>query len=159
MKLYEITEFVMDFEDSKDVLEPEEIEYINNQICKMVQEKSVGIIKYSKNIEYQISAIDDEIKRLQAMKKTKQKSMDSFKEYLKNNMKAMGIEKIDTGLGKINLRKSTSTNVIEEKLPNECFDIVYKRKTIDDIKEILKDKPDLLKEALIEVKNENLQIK
>lgn len=159
MKLYEITEFVMDFEDSKDVLEPEEIEYINNQICKMVQEKSVGIIKYSKNIEYQISAIDDEIKRLQAMKKTKQKSMDSFKEYLKNNMKAMGIEKIDTGLGKISLRKSTSTNVIEEKLPNECFDIVYKRKTIDDIKEILKDKPDLLKEALIEVKNENLQIK
>jgi hypothetical protein len=159
MKLYEITEFVMDFEDSKDVLEPEEIEYINNQISKMVQEKSVGIIKYSKNIEYQISAIDDEIKRLQAMKKAKQKSMESFKEYLKNNMKAMGIEKIDTGLGKISFRKSTSTNVVEEKLPNECFDIVYKRKTIDDIKEILKDKPDLLKECLIEVKNENLQIK
>lgn len=158
MFLYEITEFVSDFEESKDVLSEEEIETINNEIQKMLTNKSASIIKYTQNMNMQVSAIDNEIKRLQELKARKEKALENFKKYVKSNMLKIGVNKIDTGLGTISFRKSTKTIIDEDKLIPSCYDITYKRKTIKEIEEIAKDFPHI-QDAIKKVEGVNLIIK
>lgn len=57
-----------------------------------------AIFQMSQKVDVQAQAIDAEIKRLQALKKARQNSVESLKRYLLNYMLDNGIEKIDSDL-------------------------------------------------------------
>lgn len=63
--------------------------------------KAVNVIKAIKLTEGDINLLDNEIKRLQAMKKARQNRIDEVKNYLKYNMQKTGIFKIESPLFKI----------------------------------------------------------
>lgn len=75
-----------------------------------------------------ILKIDTEIKRLQALKKTKVNMVDRLKEALKNALMLFGkeddkgIRRFETPILKLSTRKSQSVEITDEKaLPSSCF--------------------------------------
>ena len=119
MKLYKMTEAFNQLSDSdlgaeyiKDTIESLEYDF---------QEKGVNIIKLTSGWESDVEAIDSEIKRLQARKKAIQNKSDSLREYLRQNMQAAGISKIECPLFNISLSKPTKVAVIDndELIPDE----------------------------------------
>lgn len=122
---------------------------ICEEIAKEIQEelqtaltnKSTNIIAYYQNKQALINGIDEEIKRLQDFKKSEKNKLDSYKEYVKNNMELLGIEKIETPVGKLTIAKSPiSVEIInEDEIPNEYKTVVTeikvdKKKIADNFK-------------------------
>ena len=68
-----------------------------------------------------LNGVDEEIKRLQALKKSISNQINSRKEYIVRNMEMMGITKIETELGNLSLRKSKSVNIYDESLIDKKF--------------------------------------
>ena len=68
-----------------------------------------------------VPAIDAEIKRLKALKDHRERVAEGLHEYLKRNMQAMGMSKIDTPLFAISVRTNPpSVEVFDEaQVPNE----------------------------------------
>ena len=80
------------------------------------------------NAESDVTAIDAEIKRLQALKKTKVNMIDRLKDALKNALMlfgaedSKGIKRFETPILKLSTRKSQSVEVTNENaLPAYCF--------------------------------------
>ena len=133
MKLYEITEL----EKKMEIEEDEEIKNTLQEMVKMeLQEKAANIVKVIKNKESDIEAIDIEIKRLQAIKKQQESKMQQFKEYVLYNMQEMNLDKVQTPLGNISIRKSTAIQIDESKLPESAFIIERKPKGKTELKEM-----------------------
>ncbi len=72
----------------------EEYNELGEELALELQNKSANIIGYTQNKESLIEAIEVQIKRLQELKKSEQNSLDKFKQYVKENMEKLGIEKI-----------------------------------------------------------------
>ncbi len=66
-----------------------------------IDKKAESIVYVMKNLSAPITAIDDEIRRLKAKKEVIQHGVDRLKDYIKTNMEAMGLDKIETDLLKI----------------------------------------------------------
>jgi len=77
--------------------------------------KAISVVQYIKNVEADVIMIDAEIKRLTDMKKTVKASQDGLKEYLRHNMEAMDIDKIECPLFKITLRKAPKVAEIDDE--------------------------------------------
>lgn len=111
-----------------------------------------------KSLENDVSIIDEEIKRLNALKSSRNITIEVLKSTVKNAMQMYGIEEIKTATLKINFRKSESVEVDELVLDNDFFN--YKMVSTPDkarIKEAIKNGQDVLG-AVLNV-NYNLQIK
>lgn len=142
MKLYQISEKMMQLRDysKKGIISKEELEEIENIIKQEIQAKGDNIIKYVKSEESDIETINNEIKRLQEHKKTKEKSIENIKKYLQYHMIQHSIKKIESAIGTISLRKSSRTIINDEtKLDKEYLktEIIVKpdvAKIKDDIK-------------------------
>ena len=93
----------------------------NEELTKDLKEKSSNVIAVVRNQELTIEAIDNEIKRLKAMKDGIENRLDKFKAYIKSAMLTNNIEKIDTNLGSIKFTKSTSTEIFDESLIDKKF--------------------------------------
>lgn len=79
--------------------------------------KAVNTVKAIKIVEGDIETIDNEIKRLQAMKKARQNAVTDVKNYLKRNMAASGIFKIECPLFKISYAEKQNAAVeLDEEL-------------------------------------------
>jgi hypothetical protein len=76
-----------------------------------LQQKAVAYIYVTKSLEADVSTIDEEIKRLQALKASRVKTIDKLKETVKQAMELYEIEEIKTATLKINFRKSESVEV------------------------------------------------
>ena len=119
MNLYEITReaqelaFLLETEE----LTPElEAELLINQ--EQLQSKGINYAKVIANYQSESDAIDAEIKRLKAMKESRDKKVNWLTESLKKAMLVSGIEKIESPLFKISLRRSEAVEVeIPEALP------------------------------------------
>lgn len=86
-----------------------------------MQVKSVGYVNYIKSMVNDNKAIDDEIKRLQDLKKSNTNKIDLLKHNLKTAMQIFGIPEIKTPLIKINFRQSKSIVVNDvDLLPETC---------------------------------------
>jgi uncharacterized protein YeeX (DUF496 family) len=107
-----------------------------------LETKADGLLMYVANLKAEEKALGDEIKRLQAKKKTKQNHQERLRNYLRDNMAAAGISKIECPLFTITLRKPSQ--VVE-------VDDLY---AIPDVYVNVDIKPDkaLIKEALKEGK-------
>lgn len=130
MKLYEITSEmrVLDElflscidEETGEVKDDGVIDILEQELKLQLQTKGAGIIKSFKNSEVMLNGVDEEIKRLQALKKSISNQINSRKEYIVRNMEMMGITKIETELGNLSLRKSKSVNIYDESLIDKKF--------------------------------------
>jgi len=90
-----------------------------------LQAKAEGLLAYVANIGSDVAAIDTEIKRLQARKKTMTNRQESLRDYLKISMVAGNINKITCPLFSITLIKPRDMVVIDnaDELPRKYFNI------------------------------------
>ncbi len=130
MKLYEITSEMRTLdelflscidEETGEVKDDGVIDILEQELKLQLQTKGAGIIKSFKNSEAMLNGVDEEIKRLQALKKSISNQINSRKEYIVRNMEMMGITKIETELGNLSLRKSKSVNIYDESLIDKKF--------------------------------------
>jgi hypothetical protein len=124
-----------------------------------LQAKANNYAKVIVNIQSDADAIDAEIKRLKAMKESKERAITRLKEAVKNAMLVSNIEKIESPLFKLSIRKSEAVEVdMLEGLPSEFINI--KNVVTPDkiaIKEAIKRGEFVLGARLVD--NFNLQIK
>ena len=107
MKLYEITtqyQNIYALLQDPEFAENEDILTALDQIEDAFENKVQQTIFMMKNIESEIDPIDTEIKRLQAMKKARQNNIDRIKNRLRENMKAVGMSKLNCGLFSLSYR-------------------------------------------------------
>lgn len=160
MNLYEITREAMELAS---LLETEELTPELEQALVInqdqLQAKANNYAKVIVNIQSDADAIDGEIKRLKAMKESKERAITRLKEAVKNAMLVSNIEKIESPLFKLSIRKSEAVEVdMLEGLPSEFVNI--KNVVTPDkiaIKEAIKRGEFVLGARLVD--NFNLQIK
>lgn len=125
MKLYEITNQALELMNNEEMTE-EEFKESEKQLSLALQQKSKDIVGVYKNIDSDIEALNNEIKRLTEIKRIKENNKERFKEYVKSNMEILNLQKIETEIGSITLAKSPiSIEIIdEEKIPSQYKKIV-----------------------------------
>lgn len=124
-----------------------------------LQAKAIDYAYVIRNLESDSDAIDNEIKRLKAMKEAKDKAKDRMKEAVRNAMISAGIDKIESSLFKLSLRRSESVEVVNiDQLPESLITV---KKTVSADKVKIKEfiKSGLTVEGAILIENYNLQIK
>lgn len=126
---------------------------------EQLQAKAIDYTYIIKNFEADSQAIDNEIKRLKAMKEAKDNAIDRMKEAVRNAMLASGIDKIESSLFKLSIRSSEAVEVVNiDQLPES---LVTVKKTVSadkvKIKEAIKAGQAIQGAVIIE--NYNLQIK
>lgn len=160
MNLYEITQeaqYLAALLETEELTPELEQALIINQ--DQLQAKAVNYAKVIANYQAESDAIEQEIKRLKAMKESRDKKVEWLKESVKNAMLVSGIEKVESTLFKISVRRSEAVEVdVVEALPN-AFQNVKNVVTADKvaIKEAIKRGENVLGARLVE--NFNLQIK
>lgn len=161
MKLYEITNEFLELFNNEEVTE-DEANKIGENLAIALRNKSTDIVGYYLNENSDIEQIDNQIKRLQEMKKAKQNRLDKFKEYVKTNMEKLDLKNIETELGKITIAKSPISVEItdKDKVPAKYKSIVQDIK-IDKtaIANDFKDTGELIDGVIIHTENTNLRIK
>jgi uncharacterized small protein (DUF1192 family) len=122
MKLYELTQQFKEVQD----LDPEIIGDTLDAISLEINEKAKNIGFVYKNLNSDIAVIDEEIKRLQAMKATRKNKVEALKDYLRINMTECGIKKIECDLFKINCVSGRDVVEVmsERDIPEKYFKVV-----------------------------------
>jgi hypothetical protein len=125
MKLYEISE---QYRGIQELIESDDSGHMAEAIADTMQmiagdfhDKAQAIVSLTLNIDAEISAIEREIERLQEKKKIRQNTIESVRDYLRHNMQATGISKIECPLFAITLSKPAKQVEItdEAALPDE----------------------------------------
>jgi hypothetical protein len=112
-----------------------------------------------KSLDGDVSIIDEEIKRLRALKEAKTNAIDRMKEAVVNAFQIYGITEVKSATLKLSLRRSESVEVINQDQLPECF--IKAKTTYTPDKIAIKDaiKSGLTVEGAVIVENFNLQIK
>lgn len=143
-RLYEITERYKELEQ---VAESDDMALALKDTFEAIEgefeEKAVALIKVVRNTDSDIDQVDAEIKRLQDRKRVLVNAKESMKEYLRSNMEATGIKKIECPIFKITHRVGAEILVIEDEgLIPEDYMIVPdpiikpdKKRLLSDLKE------------------------
>jgi hypothetical protein len=126
---------------------------------EQLQNKSVAYSFVIKQIDSEVDIIDAEIKRLQAMKKTRENAAERLKANIKHAMELFNIDEIKTPLVKINFRKSEAVEVDDVNQLPAPYKVVKVTEQADKmaIKEAIKNGADIIGCRI--VANRNLQIK
>jgi len=124
-----------------------------------LQHKSIQYGYVIKSLSDNVDAIDNEIKRLQAIKKANENAIDRLKDTLSNAMQLFGISELKTPTLKINFRKSEQVIVHDVNNLPQMYKTIKVTEQPDKmkIKEAIKDGEDILGCELITV--QNIQIK
>ena len=119
MNLYEITneaQYLAALLETEELTPELEAELLINQ--EQLQTKAINYAKVISNYQGESDAIDAEIKRLKAMKESRDKKVTWLTDSLKKAMMVSGIEKIESPLFKLSLRRSEAVEVeVPEALP------------------------------------------
>ncbi len=128
MKLYELTDTYAELVAQLDECETEEeaaqLWAQLDEIGSSIAEKADNYARFMRNKQSDISALDDEIKRLQKRKKAAENTVDHLREHMKFAMGIAGATEIKTALGKWTVRKNAPhVEVIDEsEIAPEFFD-------------------------------------
>lgn len=142
-KLYELAEQMRSLErlaDESDESLDQAIRDTFDALTAEFDDKAVALVKVTENMQADVAALDAEINRLQARKKARQSRIQWLRDYLRDNMQASGINKIECPLFTISLRKPAQKVEIEDagKLPSEYVivqdPVPDKRKILADLK-------------------------
>ena len=128
---------VQELADDPDMPEQALIDTLEG-ITGTFKEKAVNIVHVLTNKDAYVESIDAEIARLQKRKRTFQNGQQRLKDYLRVNMEATGIKKIEHELFRIILLPGRESVVIDNKevLPDDY--VVVKTETRPDKIEIKK---------------------
>ena len=124
MKLYEISSEIKQLEDLG--LDNELIADTMESLEMSFNDKANNIAMLNANFEGDITAIDEQIKRLQGIKKTVVNRQEQLKEYLRFNMSESGISSIKCPLFSITLRKASKVVQIDDAdlIPDDYVKVV-----------------------------------
>lgn len=128
LTLYNITNKFVDLMDRVENGELTEEEYnkLGEELAIELQNKSSNIIGYVRNSELLIEAMKAEEKRISDLRKMAENKTERFKQYVKENMEKLGLEKIQTELGILSIARNPISVEIEneEAIPDEFKNIV-----------------------------------
>ena len=116
------------------------------------ENKVENYIKVMKNLDADIEARKNEIKRLTELNKADEKKKDHLKETLTTSMTLTGHERVDTPLFKVSFRKSQAVEVDETVLP-EAYKVATWKPDNKRLKEDLKNGLEIVGATLVERKN------
>ena len=123
LTLYNITNKFVDLMNKAEEGELTEKEYneIGEEIALELQKKSASIIGYIRNTELLIEAMKSEEKRISDTRKKGEAKLDKFKQYVKENMEKLGLDKIPTELGSLSIAKNPMSVEVEDEneIPKE----------------------------------------
>ena len=160
MNLYELTaeaQMIASLLETEELTPELEAMLIINQ--QELTQKSIDYVKVIRNKEADSNAIEAEIKRLKAMKDANDRVTDRMKLMVKNSMMTSGIDKIESSLFKLSLRRSEAVEVVNiDQLP-ESLTVVKKTVSADKVKIKEQIKNGIPVEGAVLVENFNLQIK
>mgnify|MGYP000249256062 CR=1 FL=1 len=91
---------------------------INNENFK---EKANNYVRFIRSQELESKMIDEEIKRLTELKKSKESKALNLKERLSNSMQSIGFDKYDLDLFKLSFRKSESVDIQDIEILSDDF--------------------------------------
>jgi hypothetical protein len=126
---------------------------------EQLQSKAVDYCYVIKQLDYDCEQIDNEIARLNKLKKVRSNLTDRLKNTVSSAMQLYEVEKIETPLIKLSFRNSESVEITNESQLDACF-IVTKTVTTPD-KKAIKDaiKSGVFVEGATISYNKNLQIR
>ena len=126
---------------------------------EQLQSKAIDYCYVIKSLESDCEQIDNEIARLNKLKKVRSNLTDRLKNTVSSAMQLYDVEKIETPLIKLSFRNSESVEITNEQQLDACF-IVTKTVTTPD-KKAIKDaiKSGVFVEGATISYNKNLQIK
>ena len=125
MKLYEIRNGMIDtldifLESEQTEIDGKNYEYVMTYLKEELKGKCSDLIKYIRNLELEIMVVKLEIERLEDLKKGKEKKIKSIKSYIKRILLDLDKKKVETELGNVSLRKTTSVEITDiSKIPKE----------------------------------------
>ena len=125
MKLYEIRNGMIDtldifLESEQTEMDRENYNDIMEYLKEELKNKSSDLIKYIRNLELENTVTKLEIERLEDLKKGKEKKIKSIKNYIKGILLDLDKKKVETELGNLSLRKTTSVEITDiTKIPKE----------------------------------------
>ena len=125
MKLYEIRNGMIDtldifLESEQTEMDRENYNDIMEYLKEELKSKSSDLIKYIRNLELENTVTKLEIERLEDLKKGKEKKIKSIKNYIKGILLDLDKKKVETELGNLSLRKTTSVEITDiTKIPKE----------------------------------------
>lgn len=137
MNLYEITNKFVEL-NNNDELTQEEYEAMGKELALELKNKSSNIIGYIQNNDVIIEGLKKEEERLKGIRRALETKQERFKFYVKQNMERLNLNKIDTDLGTISIRKNPiSVEIVNEDLIPSKYkkikqEIVVDKKAIAD---------------------------
>ena len=143
MKLYEISKEMYEaIERYNSVTSDEDLAAVEKDLEAIqlaFNEKILSVGYFIRNLDADINAIENELKRLSAMREKVRKQRDWLKSYMFAHMKATQTEKVESSTIKMSIRKDPPSVVVTniDEVPEE-----YKRKieeTVIDKRKILED--------------------
>ena len=114
--------------------------------------KVENYIKVMKNLEADVEARKNEIKRWTELNKADEKKKEHLKDTLSASMSLTGHERVDTPLFKVSFRKSQAVEVDETVLP-EAYKMATWKVDKKRLKEDLKNGLEIIGASLVERKN------
>jgi hypothetical protein len=124
-----------------------------------LKEKALNYAYVIRSFEDDVTSIDNEIKRLRALKEAKTNSIERLKESISTAMNIYGIEKVESPLLKLSFRKSEAVEITNEEVLPMSFKtekVTYTPNKVK-IKEAIKNGETVFG-AILQI-NSNLQIK
>ena len=118
--------------------------------------KVENYIKVMKNLEADVEARKNEIKRLTELNKADEKKKEHLKDTLSASMSLTGHERVDTPLFKVSFRKSQAVEV-DETVLSEAYKIATWKADKKRLKEDLKNGLEIIGASLVERKNLNIR--
>lgn len=115
MQLYKITDELLEAANHEgDELTEEELHQRLNSLAMEFSDKAEAITRLIKNIDAYASAVDEEAKRLQAVKKSAQNRAQWLKRYLQQNMQALELTKLQAGVFRLGIQKNPPRVVVDD---------------------------------------------
>lgn len=142
MKLYEITEeYQKIFEELSEHgnFDHETIDNTLSPIIKSFEDKAKNVVAYIKNVEQEIVALQNHKENIDSRIKSYKKEFENLKNYLKNNMISMKINKISCPFFDILVKDTTPSLIKEDELNIPSEYLITKTELIVDNEKLKND--------------------
>lgn len=161
LSLYQITSAFPMLMEQEEMTEEDKIK-VEEELTKLLQEKSQSIIGYYRNNELTIQAMKEEEKRIAEIRKALENRNEKFKKYVKECMENAGFTKIETTLGSLSIARSPiSIEIVnEDEVPSEYkTEIVTTKMDKKAIADNFKATGEVPNGIIVHTENTNLRIK
>lgn len=161
LSLYQITSAFPMLMEQEEMTEEDKIK-VEEELTKLLQEKSQSIIGYYRNNELTIQAMKEEEKRIAEVRKALENRNEKFKKYVKECMENAGFTKIETTLGSLSVARSPiSIEIVnEDEVPSEYkIEIVTTKTDKKAIADNFKATGEVPNGIIVHTENTNLRIK